>query len=55
MSDSETWESLVRPYRELIAGIGEEPDREGLRYTPQRAAKALAFLTRGYGQSLDQV
>ena len=55
MSDSETWESLVRPYRELIAGIGEEPEREGLRYTPQRAAKALAFLTRGYGQSLDHV
>ena len=55
MSDAETWETLVRPYRDLIAGIGEELNREGLRYTPERAAKALAFLTRGYSQSLDEV
>lgn len=55
MTDSGTWETLVRPYRELIEGIGEDPDREGLRFTPGRAAKALAFLTRGYNQSLDEV
>ena len=55
MTDSETWETLVRPYRELIEGIGEDPDRGGLRFTPGRAAKALAFLTQGYNQSLDEV
>ena len=55
MSDTEIWETLVRPYRELIKGIGEDPDREGLLCTPERAAKALAFLTRGYSQSLDEV
>ena len=55
MTDSESWETLIRPYRELIEGIGEDPDREGLRFTPERAARALAFLTRGYHQSLDEV
>ena len=55
MNDPEIWESLERPYRELIGGIGEEPDREGLRYTPRRAAKALAFLTQGYAQRLEEV
>ncbi|MCE2424161.1 MAG: GTP cyclohydrolase I FolE [Pseudomonadales bacterium] len=55
MGVGESWEELVGPYRELLAGIGEKPDREGLRYTPERAAKALAFLTRGYNQNLEQV
>ena len=55
MSDADGWETLVRPYRELIEGIGEDPAREGLRFTPQRAAKALAFLTQGYSMSLGEV
>ena len=55
MSRSDIWGDLVRPYRDLIVGIGEEPGREGLLYTPQRAAKALEFLTRGYRESLDEV
>src|SRR5437588_10804151 len=37
-------ESLVR---ELLAEIGEDPQREGLVKTPQRVAAALAFLTSG--------
>ena len=48
-------EGLARAYRELIAGVGENPEREGLRRTPQRAANALEFLTRGYGQSVAEV
>lgn len=48
-------EDLTTHYQAIIAGIGENPDREGLRDTPKRAAKAMQFLTQGYGQSLDDL
>jgi len=43
---------LVRRQLELI---GEDPDREGLRRTPQRVATALAWLTRGYEMDVEHV
>ena len=42
-------------YRKLLERIGEDPDREGLRNTPERAARALEFLTRGYRQNIDEI
>jgi GTP cyclohydrolase I len=41
--------------RQLLLELGENPDREGLRRTPERAGKALTFLTSGYGADLDLV
>ena len=42
-------------FRSILKQIGEDPSRDGLMDTPSRAAKAMAFLTRGYGQTLEQV
>ena len=42
-------------YKELLNRIGENPEREGLLDTPNRAAKAMEFLTRGYRQKLEDV
>lgn len=42
-------------FKKIIEALGENPDREGLRDTPKRAAKAMAFLTQGYHQSIDQI
>jgi GTP cyclohydrolase I len=37
-------------YRELIVRLGEDPDRDGLKRTPERMEEAMKFLTRGYQQ-----
>ena len=39
---------IERGVREILLGLGEDPDREGLRRTPARVEKALRFLTGGY-------
>lgn len=42
-------------FASIIASIGEDLNRPGLLDTPDRAAKAFQFLTRGYNQTLDEV
>src|SRR6266550_1071440 len=41
--------------RELLAELGEDPRREGLRDTPKRVEKALKFLTSGYDADIDTI
>src|SRR4029453_4443681 len=41
--------------RKLLADLGEDPAREGLRDTPKRVEKAYKFLTGGYDANIDQV
>lgn len=48
-------DKLEQLYHQLLHNIGENPEREGLRDTPKRAAKAISFLTRGYQQSLEEI
>lgn len=46
---------LAELFREVLIELGEDPDREGLLKTPQRAAQALRDFTRGYGQDPERV
>ncbi|MFP6803183.1 MAG: GTP cyclohydrolase I FolE [Pseudomonadales bacterium] len=46
---------MEEQYRSILEMIGEDPSRAGLLDTPARAAKAMSFLTRGYGETLEQV
>ncbi len=48
--DIETTDSLARNYSTIIELLGEDPQREGLVKTPERMAKAMQFMTQGYGK-----
>ncbi len=41
--------------RDMLAGLGEDPGREGLLKTPERVEKAMRFLTQGYGMTVQEV
>ena len=48
-------ESLVENFASVLLGVGEDPSREGLSKTPERAAKAMKFLTQGYDQDAEAI
>jgi GTP cyclohydrolase IA len=52
---AEAVDPLARIARDLLVELGEDPAREGLARTPDRVARALRFLTRGYRQSVAEV
>jgi GTP cyclohydrolase I len=47
--------SLEQQYSAILGQIGEDISREGLLDTPKRAAKAMQYLCKGYGQTLEEV
>lgn len=46
---------MQKLYKQLLKDIGEDPDREGLRDTPERAANTLRYLTKGNRENLDDI
>lgn len=46
---------MQESFKKIIEAVGENPDREGLRDTPKRAAVAMQFMTQGYQQSVEKI
>jgi GTP cyclohydrolase IA len=53
--DAENIKDLASIYYKVLKLIGEDPDREGLKGTPVRVAKALNYMTLGYGQNACEI
>jgi GTP cyclohydrolase IA len=53
--DDKVTERLKDVYKNVIENLGEDPNREGLLKTPERVAKALQFLTKGYQEDPDEI
>lgn len=53
--DEATTEALRQHYEAILDGVGENPQREGLLKTPERASKAMQFLTQGYQQDAEAI
>ncbi len=49
--DPGTIEELSALYYKILKLIGEDPEREGLKKTPERVAKAISYMTMGYNQN----
>ena len=52
---SESLHKLTHSYHDILETIGEDPQREGLLKTPQRAAKAMEDFCKGYHQNIDEI
>jgi GTP cyclohydrolase I len=53
--DEETTDILRENYRSTLESLGEDPEREGLLKTPERAAKAMQFITQGYNMDAHEI
>ena len=53
--DEQTTVEISSHVREILRLLGEDPEREGLVKTPERVAKALQFMTKGYAQNGRQI
>lgn len=53
--NEQTTSELAFHYKEILRLIGEDPNREGLLDTPVRVAKAIQFLTHGYGKDAKEI
>lgn len=50
-----TSEQLESSYKDILGLIGENPDREGLLKTPERVARAMQYLTKGYNEDAVEI
>uniref|UniRef100_A0A914CJ01 GTP cyclohydrolase 1 n=1 Tax=Acrobeloides nanus TaxID=290746 RepID=A0A914CJ01_9BILA len=45
-------DNMIKAYQTIIRNVGEDTERQGLAKTPERAAKAMLFFTKGYEENL---
>lgn len=50
---TEALAELADCYRNILVGIGEDPERQGLQQTPERAARAMLYFTKGYDEKIE--
>jgi GTP cyclohydrolase I len=55
IASGEKPETIADLVRRMLQLIGEDPDRDGLRHTPERFEKALRYLTNGYNQDAEKL
>ena len=53
--DPQITEQIAQHIKAILALLGEDPQREGLLKTPERVAKSLQFLTKGYGEDGEEI
>ena len=53
--DDKKTSKMTEHYYDIIKQLGEDPDREGLKGTPLRVAKAMQFLTQGYNHDPKEI
>ncbi|MEM1322687.1 MAG: GTP cyclohydrolase I FolE [Bacteroidota bacterium] len=53
--DPAVTKKIITDYTSIIEKVGEDPEREGLLKTPERAAKAMQFLTQGYDLDANEI
>lgn len=51
----ETTKDLTENYQDILEQVGEDPSRNGLLKTPERASKAMQFLTQGYSMDPQEI
>lgn len=53
--DPKITKTIQERYHDIIENLGEDVDREGLLKTPERASKAMQYLTKGYGEDPEEI
>ncbi|KER31166.1 hypothetical protein T265_02493 [Opisthorchis viverrini] len=55
LKSNDTFLALSKLYKEILRLLGEDPERDGLVRTPERAARAMLYFTKGYTENIDHI